>query len=103
LGIINRDFIFIPFIGVVLGAAGGALGGALSDIGVDDNFMRELGETLKPGTSALFVLVQKVTPDKVLDEVAPYGGKVLRTSLTKTDEAELQKILDQKGIKPETI
>ncbi|MFN7339122.1 MAG: DUF1269 domain-containing protein, partial [bacterium] len=49
------------------------------------------------------VLVQKVTPDKVLDEVAPYGGKVLRTSLTKTDEAELQKILDQRGVKPEIV
>jgi uncharacterized membrane protein len=92
-----------PLLGAVLGAAGGALGGALTDIGVDDNFMRELGETMQPGTSALFVLVQKVTPDKVLDEVAPYGGKVLRTSLTKTDEAELQKVLDQRGVKPETV
>jgi uncharacterized membrane protein len=102
-GLLIGTLFLSPLLGVVLGAAGGALGGALSDIGVDDNFMRELGETLKPGTSALFVLVQKVTPDKVLDEVAPYGGKVLRTSLTKTDEAELQKILDQRGVKPEQV
>jgi uncharacterized membrane protein len=92
-----------PLLGPSSVPAGGALGGALSDIGVDDNFMRELGETLQPSTSALFVLVQKVTPDKVIDEVATYGGKVLRTSLTKTDEAELQKVLDQRGVKPETV
>jgi uncharacterized membrane protein len=102
-GLLIGTLFLSPLLGAVLGAAGGALGGSLSDIGVDDDFMRELGENLKPGTSALFVLVQKVTPDKVLAEVAPYGGKVLRTSLTKTDEAELQKILDQRGIKPETI
>jgi len=89
-----------PLLGAVLGAAGGALGGALSDIGVDDNFMRELGETLQPSTSALFVLVQKVTPDKVLDEVAPYGGKVLRTSLTKTDEANYRKFSTKEVLNP---
>jgi uncharacterized membrane protein len=54
--------------------------------------------TLPNSSSALFVLVKKVTPDKVLEEVAPYGGKVLRSSLTKTEEAELQSILDKHGV-----
>ncbi|MEG3438529.1 DUF1269 domain-containing protein [Pannus brasiliensis CCIBt3594] len=102
-GLLIGILFFAPVLGVALGAAGGALGGALSDIGVNDNFMRELGATLPNGSSALFVLVRKVTPDKVLEEVAPYGGKVLRTSLTKTEEAELQAILDKHGVKAADI
>jgi len=57
---------------------------------------------MRPGTSALFVLVRKFTPDKVLEEIAPYGGKVLRTSLTKDKEAELQEVLSNRGVKPVT-
>lgn len=102
-GLLIGTLFFLPIAGLALGAAGGALSGALSDIGVDDNFMRELGETLTPSTSALFVLVRKVTPDKVLEEIAPYGGKVLRTSLTKDKEEQLQEVLNNRGITPETI
>jgi uncharacterized membrane protein len=91
---------FSPLFGAAIGAASGALAGALSDIGVDDNFMRELGETLQPKTSALFVLVRKVTPDKVLEDVSKYGGKVLRTSLSKDEEAQLQAVLDSRGLTP---
>ena len=87
-----------PLLGAAAGAAGGALSGALSDIGVDDEFMKELGQTFEPGTSALFVLVRKVTPDKVLDEIAPYGGKVLRTSLSKDQESQLQEVLNQRNL-----
>ena len=60
--------------------------------------MKSLGETLQPKTSALFVLVRKVTPDKVLEEIAPYGGTVLRTSLTKDEEAQLQEVLSTRGV-----
>ena len=88
-----------PLLGAAVGAASGAIGGALTDIGVDDKFMKELGETLTPGTSALFVLVKKVTPDKVLAEVAPYGGKVLRTSLSQAEENQLREVLANRGIK----
>ncbi len=97
-GLLVGVLFFNPLLGVAVGAASGALSGALTDIGVDDNFMRELGETLKNGTSALFVLVRKATPDKVLAEIAPYGGKVLRTSLSKDDEAKLQEVLTLHGI-----
>lgn len=89
-----------PLLGAAVGAASGALAGAFSDIGVDDNFIRELGETLQPKTSALFVLVRKVTPDKVLEEVGKFGGKVLRTSLTKDEESQLQAVLDNRGLNP---
>jgi uncharacterized membrane protein len=102
-GLLIGTLFFSPLAGLALGAASGALSGALSDIGVDDNFMKELGETLTPSTSALFVLVRKVTPDKVLEEIAPYGGKVLRTSLTKDEEAQLQEVLTNRGITPDTI
>ncbi len=102
-GLLVGTLFLNPLLGTVVGAASGALAGALNDIGVDDNFMRELGETMQPGTSALFLLIRKVTPDKVLEEVAPFGGKVLRTSLTKDKEAQLQEVLSQRGIKPEEI
>lgn len=97
-GLLIGTLFFAPIVGAAVGAASGALSGALSDIGVDDNFMRELGETMTPETSALFVLVRKVTPDKVLDEIAPFGGKVLRTSLTKDKEEQLQEVLTNRGI-----
>ena len=83
---------FEPMLGI-LGAAVGALSGALTDIGIDDNFIQELGNTIEPGTSAIFVLVRKSTPDKVLDDLSKFEGKVLRTSLSHEDEAQLQAVL----------
>lgn len=84
-----------PLLGLVAGVAGGALSGALTDIGIDDTFIQDLGETLEPGTSALFVLVRKVTPDKVLAELHQFDGRVLRTSLSKTDEESLKAALEK--------
>ena len=88
---------FGPFfgIGTVAGAAAGAVGGALADVGIDDNFMRQLSEGFQPGTSALFVLVRQATPDKVLAEVKKYGGTVLQTSLSHEDEEKLQAALSE--------
>jgi uncharacterized membrane protein len=81
-----------PILGI-FGLAVGAVSGAMRDIGIDDNFIREIGETIELGTSAIFVLVRKSTPDKVLDDLSKFEGKVLRTSLSKEDEAKLQKAL----------
>jgi uncharacterized membrane protein len=83
----------VPLLGLAAGAAAGAVSGALSDVGIDDKFMKELAGTLKPNTSVLFVLVRKVTPDRVLDEVKGSGGTILKTSLTHDDEAKLQAAL----------
>ncbi|AFY71228.1 membrane protein of uknown function UCP014873 [Thalassoporum mexicanum PCC 7367] len=94
-GLLLGTFLFAPLTGLVAGAAAGAISGALADIGVDDNFIKELTNTLEPGSSALFVLVRKVTPDKVLEDLSQYEGKVLRTSLTKDDEAKLQEVLSK--------
>jgi len=79
-----------PLLGMAMGAAAGAVSGALTDVGINDQFMKELAETMKPGSSTLFVLVRKATPDKVLEELQGTGGKVLRTSLSHEDEAKLQ-------------
>jgi uncharacterized membrane protein len=84
-----------PLLGAAIGAGAGAISGKLSDIGVDDKFMKELAETFKPGSSALFVLVRKATPDKVLDQLKGFKGKVLKTSLSTDREEELRKVLEQ--------
>ena len=82
-----------PLVGMAIGATAGAVSGALGDVGINDNFMQELAATLHPGSSALFVLVRKSTPDKVLEELAGTGGKVLKSSLSHDDEAKLQAAL----------
>ena len=83
-----------PLLGLAAGAAAGALSGALTDIGIDDNFMKDLANTMKPGSSVLFVLVRKVTPDRVVEELKGSGGTILKTSLTHEDEAKLQAALN---------
>jgi uncharacterized membrane protein len=83
-----------PILGAAIGAGAGAVGGALSDIGIDDNFMKELAGHLSPGSSALFVLVRKMTPDKVLPQLQGTGGKIIQTSLSNEDESKLQAALN---------
>lgn len=82
-----------PLLGMAVGASAGAVSGALSDIGINDKFMKDLAETMTPGSSALFVLVRKMTPDRVLEAIKGTGGKVLQTSLSHEDEAKLQAAL----------
>ncbi len=82
-----------PLLGAAVGATAGAVSGALTDVGINDKFMKDLAGTMKPGSSSLFVLVKKATPDRVLDEVKGMGGTVLKTSLSHEDEAKLQKAL----------
>lgn len=79
--------------GLAVGAGAGALSGRLADYGIDDDFIKSLGSTIQPGTSALFVLVRKVTPDKVLPEIQKYGGTVLKTSLSKEQDERLREAL----------
>jgi uncharacterized membrane protein len=85
-----------PLLGAAVGAGAGALSGKLRDIGVSDEFMKELAANLTEGTSALFILVRKATGDKVLDRLKQKGfkGKVLQTSLTVDAEHELRKVLE---------
>src|SRR5262245_48286434 len=82
-----------PLFGMAVGAAAGAVSGALSDVGINDKFMKDLAATMKPDSSVLFVLVRKATPDKVLAEIKGIGGRILKTSLSHEDEARLQAAL----------
>jgi uncharacterized membrane protein len=81
---------FAPWLGLAIGAVSGAIGGKMSDYGIDDDFIKEVSETIEPGHSALFLLVKDVTPDKVLDEITKYDATVMRTSLSNEDEAKLR-------------
>lgn len=87
-----------PLAGFAIGAGSGALSGKLSDIGINDQFMKDLGATLASESSALFVLVRKSTPDKVLEALKPFAGKgrVLQTSLTKDKDEELRAFMEGK-------
>jgi uncharacterized membrane protein len=80
----------IPIAGAVIGAATGAIIGALSDYGIDDKFIKGLGDQIKPGTSALFLQVQDATTDKVTDRMQKYQPTVLRSSLSREAEEKLR-------------
>jgi uncharacterized membrane protein len=79
--------------GVAFGGGAGALAGKLSDFGINDDFMRSLSQSLKPDSSALFVLVRKVQPEKVLQELSQFRGKLLRSSLSPEQERRLEQAL----------
>lgn len=90
-----------PLIGLVtgaaLGAGSGALSGKLADYGINDDFIRSVGQTLQPNSSALFVLVRKVQPEKVLAELGGFTGRVIRSSLSPDQERRLQEALSHSG------
>jgi len=86
-----------PLLGAAMGAGAGALAGKLKDIGISDEFMKELAANLTEGTSALFILIREATADKVLPRLQEKGfkGKVLQTSLSVDREEELRKIIEK--------
>jgi uncharacterized membrane protein len=83
----------MPLAGAAIGAASGAIGGALTDVGLNDKWMKDTANAIQPGEAALFVLVRKVTGDKVLEGLKGEGGRVMKTSLDHTKEAALQAAL----------
>jgi uncharacterized membrane protein len=88
---------FVPFFGMAIGAGMGALMGKITKSGVDKQFEDQVRDMLKPGTSALFMVVEQMTTDKALDALSKYGGTVIKSSLSKDAEAELQEALHGKG------
>ena len=82
-----------PLFGFAIGAAAGAVSGALRDVGIDDNFMKQLGQTLKPNSAALFILVRQVTTDKVVEEIKKFGGTLIKTNLSHENENKLRDAL----------
>src|SRR6059058_4701142 len=84
---------FVPVFGMAVGAGMGALFGKIEKTGIDKEFQRQVRDMVKPGTSALFLVIEKVTPDKAVDALRQYGGTVLKSSLSKDAEHELQDAL----------
>jgi uncharacterized membrane protein len=92
-------FLFLnPLLGAAAGAASGALAGKLTDIGINDQMMKDMSASFTPGSSALFVLVRKATADKVLEGLKPFAGKgkLFQSSLNKDDEEALRAVLEAK-------
>ncbi|MCM2465030.1 DUF1269 domain-containing protein [Methanoculleus oceani] len=89
-GLLIGLIFFAPIFGLAIGAITGALAGRFSDYGIDDNFIKEVAESVGPGNSAVFLLVKKITPDRVVDAIREFGGHVIRTSLSEAEEANLQ-------------
>ena len=83
----------MPLVGTAVGAASGALSGKLTDVGINDAFMKDVASSLHSGEAALFLLIRKVTADKVLAEFRGVGGKVMRSSFDETKEAALREAL----------
>jgi uncharacterized membrane protein len=89
-GLLVGFIFFVPIFGLVIGTAAGAIAGKLTK-GMDEQFIKEVGNTIQPGNSALFLLVKESTPDKVMDELKKYKNvKVLKTSLSKEQEEHLR-------------
>ena len=84
---------FVPVFGMAIGAGLGALMGKITKSGIDRAFQDQVRDMIKPGTSALFLMVEQVTTDKAVDAMSKYGGTVLKTSLSKEGEKELQDAL----------
>ena len=87
-------FIFLsPLLGTALGAASGALGGKFSDVGINGQFMKDAASALQPNTAGLFLLIRKMTTDKVLADLKGSGGTLMQTSFDETKEAQLREAL----------
>jgi len=92
-GLLFGLLFFVPVFGMAVGAGLGALFGKVAKSGIDKQFQDQVRGMITPGTSALFLMVEKVTPDKAIEAMSKYGGTVLKTSLSKEGEQELQEAL----------
>ena len=92
-GLLFGILFFVPIFGLVAGAAFGALGGKLAKGSISKEFQDQVREALQPGSSALFMIVEQMTTDKALDGLSKFGGNVIKTSLSKEDEAAIQEHL----------
>jgi uncharacterized membrane protein len=89
-GLLFGLIFFVPLLGLAVGAAMGALAGSMSDVGIDDDFIRGVREQVTPGTSALFAMTSNAVADKVLEQFKNTGATLLSTNLTREQEARLR-------------
>jgi len=83
----------VPVAGLAIGAATGAIGGKLADVGINDDTIKQIGSQLEQGRAAVFLLARSATVDKVIDALKPYNPTVIQTNLTKEREEELVQAL----------
>jgi uncharacterized membrane protein len=88
-----------PIFWGLFGALMGFIFGKATGIGIDNKFIEQVGDSLEPGGAALFMLVVKATPDKVLEQMKQFGGEVYQTSLSNEDEEKLKKALEREDVK----
>jgi uncharacterized membrane protein len=81
---------FVPFLGLAVGAATGALFGKAADYGINDKFIKKVSNSIQPGNSALFLLVSDAVTDKVVEQLKPFKGTIIHTSLSSDEEARLK-------------
>lgn len=93
-GLIGLLFL-APLFGMAIGAATGGVAGKMTDVGVSDDFVKQLGAKIPPGGAALIVLGRTGARDKVIERVSPYGGEIIQTSLDDEDEARLRSALGE--------
>ena len=92
-GLLFGLLFFIPVFGMAVGAGLGALFGHLEKSTIDKEFQQQVRDMVQPGTSALFLVLEKATPDKAVAAMSKFGGTVLKTSLSEEDTAKLQEAL----------
>jgi uncharacterized membrane protein len=85
----------LALFGMVTGTGLGAIIGALKEVGIDDDFMKDIASHLKPGTSALFILAKKAAPEQIVAELKRYEGQIIQTSLSHEDQTRLREALDK--------
>jgi uncharacterized membrane protein len=92
----------VPLLGLAIGAGAGALAGSMTDVGIDDNLIKQIGEKVTPGTSALFALTQNAVTDRVLERLQSLQGhvEVLQTNLSQEQEAKLRDVFGEEGNTP---
>ena len=97
VGVLAGLLLMNPLAGMALGGlAGGGMGaisGSMADYGINDEFIKELGNTIGKDTSALFLLVKSATSDRVIPEIEPFKPRVLQTSLSNEQEEKLKEML----------
>ncbi|MCP3822637.1 DUF1269 domain-containing protein [Streptomyces sp. A3M-1-3] len=86
---------FVPLLGAAIGAAAGALGGKLTDIGIDDDFIKEIKEQVTPGTSALFLMTLGAQTEKVSDALPEHSAELIHSNLDTKTEARLREIFSE--------
>ena len=95
-GLLVGALLLNPLAGVLIGGTVGAVVGSLRHLGIEDSFIKSLGEKAQPGTSILFIMEHEATPGEILQELENFNGKLLRTSFGYASEEQLRASLTPK-------